>query len=92
MSGIPVLPPDVLRRIDELRATRPYDGREVVLMESRGGWHWNGVRGICTRLAQDGRSMVLAVDEDPDGYWPHGMEILAELDSETRPYFRDLEN
>jgi len=31
--------------------------------------------------------MVIVVEHDPRDYWPVGMEILAELDSETVPVF-----
>lgn len=85
----PVLSADILRRIDELHANTPYDGRRVVLREKRGGWRWWGLRGVCIRLANDRRSMVLKVEHCPDDYWPIGMEVLAELDHETVPYFTE---
>lgn len=84
-----MLSPDIQRRIDELRTSRPYDGRRVTLRETRGGWTWLGISGVCTRLAEDGRLMVLQVEHCPDGYWPIGMEILAELDDETVPIFKE---
>jgi len=33
--------------------------------------------------------MVLKVEHCPDDYWPIGMEVLAELDHETVPYFTE---
>jgi hypothetical protein len=75
--------------IAKLRASRPYDGRHVTLCESRGGWKYQGLSGICTRLAADRRHMVLVVEHDPEGYWPIGMEILAEIDHETVPMFHE---
>lgn len=83
----PTLSPDIQRQIAELRASRPYDGRHVTLLESRGGWKYTGLSGICVHLAADYHYMVLVVDHDPEDYWPIGMEILAELDYETVPYF-----
>lgn len=85
---------DVQRRIAELRATRPFDGRHVTLLETRDGWKYTGVSGICTRLATDNRHMVLLVEHDPDGHWPIGMTILAELGDDpdlglTVPIFGD---
>jgi len=59
----------------------------VTLLESRGGWKYTGLSGICVHLAADYHYMVLVVDHDPEDYWPIGMEILAELDYETVPYF-----
>jgi hypothetical protein len=73
--------------ISELNTSRPYDGRLVQLRESRGGWRYTGISGVCTRFAEDRRHMVIVVEHDPDDYWPVGMEILAELDSETVPVF-----
>ena len=87
----PVLSPDIQRQITELRATRPYDGRRVTLHESRGGWKYTGLSGICTRLAADRRHMVLVVEHDPDNYSPVGMAILAELDHESVPMFSSSE-
>jgi hypothetical protein len=84
-----ILSPDIQRQIAELRASRPYDGRRVTLRESRGGWKYEGLTGICTRLAADRRHMVLIVEHDPNGYWPIGMEILAELDHESVPLFHE---
>jgi hypothetical protein len=72
----PPLSPDILRQITELRTSRPYDGRQVTLRESRGGWKFTGISGICVHLAADHRRMVLVVENDPDGYWPVGMLIL----------------
>ena len=83
------LSPNIRRMIAELRASRPYDGRRVTLRESRGGWSYTGISGICTRLAADNRHMVLLVENDPESYWPVGMEILAQLDNETVPVFVD---
>ncbi len=91
MSTTPILSPDIQRQIAELRATRPYDGRRVTLHESRGGWKWTGLRGICAHLATDRHHMVLVVEHDPEDYWPVGMEILAELDHESVPMFHDNE-
>lgn len=71
----PILSPDIQRQIAELRASRHYDGRRVTLHESRGGWKWTGLRGICTHLAADHHYMVLVIEHDPEGYWPIGMEI-----------------
>lgn len=85
----PTLSLDIQRRIAELRATRPYDGRQVTLHESCGGWKWTGISGICAHLAVDRHYMVLVVEHDPQGHWPVGMEILAELDHETVPQFSD---
>ena len=87
----PTLSDDIQQRIADLRATRPYDGRHVTLHESRGGWKWTGIRGICTHLAADHHYMVLVIEHDPEGYWPVGMEILAELDHESVPLFHDGE-
>lgn len=86
----PTLSAAIQRQIRELRATRPYDGRRVTLHESRGGWKWVGLSGICTYLAADHHYMVLIVENDPEGYWPVGMEILAELDDETVPVFGEF--
>lgn len=88
----PILPPDVQRQIAELRATRPYDGRRVTLRESRGGWKYEGLSGTCAHFAADHHYMVLVVEHDPEGYWPIGMEILAELDHESVPVFHDEGN
>ena len=82
-----MLRPEIIAEIAELRTSRPYDGRRVTLHESRGGWKWIGISGVCTRLAADGRHMVLLVEHDPEGHWPVGMEILAELDHESVPVF-----
>lgn len=79
----------IIRQIAELNASRPYDGRRVTLRETRGGWTWAGISGICVRLAEDNHYMVLLVENDPDNHWPVGMEILAELDEETVPIFVD---
>lgn len=78
-----------IEQIAKLHASRPYDGRHVTLREKRGGWRYTGISGICTRLAADNRYMVLLVENDPDGYWPVGMEILVQLDNETVPDFVD---
>lgn len=83
----PVQSPDSRQHIAELYATRPYDGRRVTLRESRGGWKFAGLSGICMRLAADRSLMVLAVEHDPENYWPFGMEILVALDHETVPAF-----
>jgi len=88
----PTLSPDVQQRIAELRSSRPYDGRRVTLHESRGGWKYTGISGICTYLAADRHYMVIVIDHDPEGYWPVGMEILAELDHESVPMFHDEGN
>lgn len=88
----PILSTDVQRRITELRATRPYDGRRVTLHESRGGWKYTGISGICACLAADHHYMVIVVEHDPEDYWPAGMEILAELDHESVPMFHDEGN
>lgn len=72
-------------QVAELKASRPYDGRRVTLKETRAGWTFTGISGICTRLASDRRRMVILVEHDPDSYWPIGMEILAELDEESVP-------
>lgn len=79
--------PDAQSLISKLNISRPYDGRLVQLRESREGWHYTGISGVCTRFAEDGRLMVIVVEHDPRDYWPVGMEILAELDSETVPVF-----
>lgn len=73
--------------VASLHSTRPFDGRRVILAEKRGGWRYTGIRGICLRLAQDSRHMVIIVENDPDDYWPVGMEILVELDHESAPIF-----
>jgi hypothetical protein len=83
----PTLSTKIRNQITELRASRPYDGRRVQLRESRGGWKYTGLSGVCTHLAADKHYMVLVVEHDPEGYWPVGMEILAELDHETVPVF-----
>lgn len=83
----PTLSPAIQQQIADLRASRPYDGRRATLHESRGGWKWVGLRGICTHLAADRHYMVLVIEHDPEGYWPVGMEILAELDDESVPVF-----
>lgn len=83
----PSLSSDAQRLIADLRATRPYDGRRVTLCESRGGWKFEGLTGVCMHLAADHRLMVLKVEHDPEDYWPIGMEILAELDHESVPAF-----
>jgi len=88
---MPTLSPDIQQQIAELRATRPYDGRRVMLRESRGGWKYTGLSGVCLHLAADHRHMVLVVEHDPDNYWPIGMEILAELDHESVPVFSSHE-
>lgn len=88
--NVPTLSAEIQRQITELRSSRPYDGRRVTLRETRGGWTWMGISGICTRVAADSRFMVIAVENDPDRYWPVGMEILAELDDETVPVFVDF--
>ena len=77
----------ISEKIAELRASRPYDGRFVTLHESRGGWKWIGISGICTHVAEDASFMVILVENDPDNYWPIGMEILAEIDDESVPVF-----
>ena len=87
----PTLAPDIQRKIAELRATRPYDGRRVRLRESRNGWKYTGLSGICTHLAADCHTMTLLIEEDPEDYWPAGMEILVDLDHETIPLFDDYE-
>ena len=86
----PKLSPDIQRQIAELCTSRPYDGRRVMLHESRGGWKYTGLTGICAYLAADNHYMVLVVEHDPEGYWPVGMEILAELDDESVPVFADV--
>jgi hypothetical protein len=83
---------EIQQQIAELRATRPYDGRRVTLHESRGGWKWIGLTGICVHLAADRHFMVLRVEHDPEGHWPVGMEILAELDEESVPVFEQDTN
>ena len=88
-TSAPILSPDIQRRIADLRATRPYDGRRLTLRESRGGWKYEGLTGICTHLAADHHYMVIVVERDPEGYWPNGMEILAELDHESVPMFHE---
>ena len=85
----PKLSATIVRQIAGLHASRPYDGRRVTLRENRGGWRWTGLSGICVRLAADKSYMVLLVENDPEGYWPVGMEILAQLDAETVPLFDD---
>ena len=85
----PSLSSDTQRMIADLRATRPYDGRRVTLRESRGGWKYEGLTGVCIHLAADRRHMVLKVEHDPESYWPIGMEILAELDHESVPMFHN---
>ena len=87
IKPMPPLSPDIQQRIAELRSSRPYDGRNVTLLEKRADWRYTGISGICTRLAADRRHMVLVVEHDPQGYWPIGMEILAELDHESVPEF-----
>ncbi len=84
---LPMLSPDSQHHIAKLRATRPYDGRRVTLRESRGGWRYEGLTGVCMHLAADHSYMVLKIAHDPEGYWPIGMEILAELDHESVPAF-----
>lgn len=79
----------IQQQIADLRAACPYDGRRVTLHESRGGWKYTGVSGICTHLAADRRHMVLVVEHDPENYWPVGTTILAALDHETVPEFTD---
>ena len=83
----PTLSSDIQHQIAQLRASRPYDGRRVTLRESRGGWKYEGLTGICTRLSAERSYMVLVVEHDPEGYWPIGMEILANLDHESVPMF-----
>jgi hypothetical protein len=83
----PTLSPDIQQQIAELRTSRPYDGRRVTLHESRGGWRYKGISGICERLAADRHYMVIVVEHDPESYWPAGMAILAELDDESVPVF-----
>jgi hypothetical protein len=87
MAKIPKLSVEIQQQIADLRVTRPYDGRRVTLQESRGGWKYTGLTGICLHLAADNHYMVLRVEHDPEGYWPVGMELLAELDHETVPVF-----
>lgn len=89
--NMPILSSNIQRQIAELRATRPYDGRRVTLHESRGGWKYTGLSGICVHLSADHHYMVLMVEHDPNDYWPVGMEILAELDHESVPVFGDRE-
>lgn len=91
MTSTPTQSLDAQRQIAELRATRPYDGRRVALREARGTWKWTGIRGICLHIAADYRLMVLAVEHDPEDYWPVGAEILVELDEESFPVFGDHE-
>lgn len=81
--------PECQRLVAELNASRPYDGRRVTIRETRGGWTWMVLSGICTRLAADERHMVLWVEHDPDSYWPVGMELLADLDEESVPIFAE---
>lgn len=88
-SRPPALSAEIQRQIAELRASRPYDGRRVTLHENRGAWKWLGLSGICAHLAADNHYMVLVVENDPEGYWPVGMEILAELDDETSAVFAE---
>lgn len=75
------------RKLAELTASRPYDGRYVRLCENRGGWHYAGLFGVCTRVSEDGRFLALVVEEDPEGRWPAGTEVIAEIDHETVPAF-----
>lgn len=65
-----------------------WDGRQVELRENRGGWRFTGLSGTCERLSEDGKHMVLAVEYDPDSYWPTGTLLLVELDHETRPAYQ----
>lgn len=81
------LAPEIKDRIAELNASRPYDGRRVMLHENRGGWKWVGLGGVCTRLAADGCQLVMIVETDPEGYWPVGAELLVDIDDETTPRF-----
>lgn len=78
------------QKIATLHKTRPYDGRKVVLHEVRGGWHFNGLEGVCRRISGDGKQLVMMVEYDPEGFWPAGMEVLVDVDHETRPYFEEL--
>lgn len=86
-TSMHALSQEIITRIDELRASRPYDGRRVTLHENRGGWRFEGLTGTCTRFAVDGNTMVLCVEYDPEDYWPVGMELLVELDNETSARF-----
>lgn len=76
-------------RIGGLIASRPYDGRRVTLRETRGGWTYTGISGVCTRISANGDHMVILVENDPDGYWPVGTEILAQIDADSVPVFED---
>jgi len=73
--------------IAELHVTRPYDGRRVGICEKRAGWSFAGISGICLRRSEDGRHMIVVVENDPDGQWPVGAEVLVELDHESVPVF-----
>ena len=74
-------------RVAELLATRPVDGRRVQLRENRGGWRYTGLTGICERLSEDGKQLVINVEHDPESYWPAGSLLLVDLDHETQPVF-----
>ena len=86
---------NIQHQIAELTATRPYDGRRVEMREKRGGWRYTGVCGVCgvcTRRSADGRLLVVMIEDDPDEYWPVGMEILVQVDSESVPVFMENSN
>lgn len=70
---------------ENLLATRPHDGRRVVLCESRGGWRYTGLSGICECVSDDGKAVVLTVEHDPEEGWPVGSKVLVTFDHETQP-------
>lgn len=84
--------PEIAAEIRELTLSRPYDGRLVELRENRGGWRYTGLYGTCVCTSKDGKRLVLAVEIDPDRYWPVGYHVLVYLDHETAAVFYDAVN
>lgn len=77
----------------QARKLDPRHGNRCVLHEVRGGWHFNGLQGICVALSARDEFMLLEVEHDPDGYWSVGSRVMVELGTDhhgrTTAYFED---
>src|SRR4029077_15089659 len=71
----------------------PRHGSRCVLHEVRGGWHYNGLQGICIALSARDEFMLLKVEHDPSGYWPVDSRVIVELGTDrhgrTTAYFEE---
>lgn len=69
----------------------PRHGRRVVLHEVRGGWHYNGLEGVCVTMTARDEFMLMKVGHDPDGYRAPGTYVVVELGNDkhgrTTAYF-----